>query len=315
MGETLTGDDSQPGVGGHIPGASGHPAFSLAKRASSPVPVIVAVPHAGRLYPQEVLEALRDPRSAALKLEDRHADRLADIVCGETGAAKLICHAPRAMIDLNRQPDDIDPEMFLRSDRAGLPPASSRGRARNGLGLIPRRVPGLGELWTRPMDSAGLHDRLAGIHRPYHRALSATLREIRARWGAALLIDLHSMPSIERTGGSGPRFVIGDRFGASCHGSLVASSFTFLGDRQELVAHNRPYAGGYVLDRHGEPHAGIHAIQVEVDRAAYLDAGLDEPGEGLDATAETLVGLVRRLAEETCKLAGYGVSAARMAAE
>lgn len=282
----------------------GHPAFTLKLRDPAPVPVLLAVPHAGRDYPAAVVQAMRNHPLASLRLEDRLADQLAEVVVRETGAALLVAHAPRAMIDLNRSPEDVDWEMVA----GGAPDRRVRHaagrRARSGLGLVPRRLPGLGELWKQRLAPDELTRRIARVHEPYHAALADALETLRDRWGAALLIDLHSMPPLgpKRGTDAAPDFVLGDRFGASCAASLSAAAFDFLSAGGHRAAHNRPYAGGYVLDRHGATARGVHALQVEICRSTYLDAELREPGEGFAAVASVLAGLVRRLAEE---LAGF----------
>lgn len=297
--------DSPLRRGGTIPGSGGLPAFEISGPRPSAIPVLIAVPHAGRSYPEGLLARLRDPAAAALRLEDRHVDLLGRAVARKTGAMLAVAHAPRAMIDLNRAPDDVDWDMFgLRAPR----PQDPGGRARSGLGLVPRRIAGLGELWKHRHDPAELDQRLAAIHQPYHTALSDGLEDLRARWGAALLIDLHSMPPLPPRGnGPAARFVIGDRFGATCHGALVAAAFSSLGEDRQPAAHNRPYAGGYVLERHAAPRGGIHALQIEVDRSCYLDSRLDGPGGGLDATVSVLARLVARLASEVAAL-GHGLA-------
>jgi N-formylglutamate amidohydrolase len=300
--------DSPASEGGSIPGATGHPAFRLVSPTPSPIPIAIAVPHAGRTYPARLVERMRSPEHAALKLEDRHADRLAAAVAKQTGAALLVAHAPRAMIDLNRAIEEMDWEMLVN----GAPPGRGAGhagrRARSGLGLVPRRLPGLGEIWTRRMEQSELDARIEGIHRPYHEALAGCMRGLRDRWGAALLIDLHSMPPLgpRIPGESAPQFVVGDRFGATCDGALCAAAFDEFARLRRRAVHNRPYAGGYVLDRHSAPARGLHAIQLEICRATYLDARLAEPGPGFDEVAAVLVNLVRRLAGEVAALGRAG---------
>jgi N-formylglutamate amidohydrolase len=296
--------DSRGVSGGTIPASGGVPAFTLLRREASPIPVLIAVPHAGRHYPPRLLERMRAPRHAALKLEDRYADKLAETVARETDAALLVAHAPRAMIDLNRAIEDMDWDMVRTGPPAGHLRTRIGRRARSGLGLVPRRLPEIGELWTGRMEPGEIEARIEGIHRPYHEALAETLRAVRDRWGAALLIDLHSMPPLGRRGAGEPvpDFVIGDRFGASCDGTLCAAAFDHIARAGRAVAHNRPYAGGYVLDQHAAPLKGLHALQVEVCRGAYLDSRLREPGEGFAAVAEVISGLVRRLAEEVAAL-------------
>lgn len=294
--------DSQRG-GGWIPGAPGIPAFTLHAGDTSAIPVLIAVPHGGRAYPRSLLRDLRHPEAVAQRLEDRYVDRVARGVALATGADLLLAHAPRALIDLNRAPDDVDWEMVVRADRPqGLAAVPSR-RARSGLGLVPRRLPGSGELWRRQLGAAELDDRIRGIHAPYHDTLAAALRALQERWGAALLIDLHSMPPLSaRPGMAAPQIVVGDRFGATCSGSLVAAAFAQLAQAGREAAHNRPYAGGYVLERHGDPRRGIHALQIEIDRSRYLDPALAEPGAGMAALIDDLGVLVRRLAAVVSEL-------------
>ncbi|HKT86715.1 MAG TPA: N-formylglutamate amidohydrolase [Novosphingobium sp.] len=300
--------DSQVRSGGRIPGTTGLPAFTLTSVEPSPIPVLIAVPHAGRCYPAELLRALRHPDSIALRLEDRYADRLAEQVAAATGASLLVAHAPRAMIDLNRSPDDIDWEMIERESRLDRSAKMPSRRVLSGLGLVPRRLPGLGELWRSRHREQDLAARIEGIHAPYHQALSQSLELLRERWGAALLLDLHSMPPLpSRFGMASAQFVVGDRFGVTCHGSVIAAAFASFAERGSAAAHNRPYAGGYVLERHACPHAGIHAMQLEIDRGRYLDSDLVEPGSGMKPTIEVLSALVRRLAAVVADL-GQGAN-------
>lgn len=287
--------------GGCIPGL-GEPSFSVFAPALSRLPVVIAVPHGGRRYPPDVLARLRHPQIAPLRLEDRLVDRLGQAVARETGAALVLAHAPRAMLDLNRAADDVDWDML------GIPaqqPPPANGRARSGLGLVPRRLPGMGDIWRGRLSWAEVEARIAGIHAPYHQALADLLVQERERWGAVLLIDLHSMPPLPRIIGQEPAsIVVGDRFGASCHGALVASSFAHFAARGVLAAHNRPYAGGFALDRHGAPRRGVHALQLEVDRAVYLDSGLIELGDGFDAMARVLSSLILALGGQVAAMGG-----------
>ena len=291
--------------GGTVPGNPGVAAYALKLRDPSPIPVVIAVPHAGRAYPRSLLERMRHPDFAAPRLEDRYVDLLGEAVSHETGAALLVAQAPRAMLDLNRSSDDVDWEMLggVPADASTMTGTFSR-RARSGLGLVPRRLPGLGELWKRRRGHAELQDRIGAIHQPYHSALASTLESIRDRWGAALLIDLHSMPPLaaRSAGEPAPEFVIGDRFGSSCDGGIIGSAFAVLAQSARRASHNRPYAGGYVLERHAKRHEGLHCLQLEIDRTCYLDPRQTEIGPGFDATVSLLVGLVQRLAVDVAEL-------------
>lgn len=312
MDETpLPGGDSLKIWGGTIPGGDAHPAFSLTHRNPASLPVLLAVPHAGRTYPPELASKMRNPAAASLRLEDRLVDIVAEAVARETGATLLVAHAPRAMIDLNRSPDDMDWDMVVEGppdSRTRLPPGR---RVRSGLGLVPRRLAGMGEVWNTRISGSELAARIDRVHRPYHTALAEQLEQVRDIWGAALLIDLHSMPPLgpKRGAFAAPDFVIGDRFGASCDTALSASALGLLAAEGRRSAHNRPYAGGYVLDRHASPGRSIHAIQVEICRATYLDSYLREPGPGMAETVATLCRLVRRMAEDLISARGFALAA------
>lgn len=285
-------------------GGQEKPAFTLSVPEGLPAPILIAVPHAGRDYPVEVSNAMRNPEWGSSRLEDRFADRLGEAVAAATGAALLVAHAPRAMIDLNRAPDDIDWSMVAGAAARRTPHSLANRRARSGLGLVPRRLPGLGEVWKTRLTLAELDERLANIHRPYHRAAGEMLEKLRDRWGAVLLIDLHSMPPLRQTGADvdGADFVLGDRFGSSCAPTLSAHALRHIASAGRRIAHNRPYSGGYGLDHHAAPRRGLHALQIEVCRASYLDARLDQPGPRLAAVVRVLTTLVRSLAHEVAVL-------------
>lgn len=297
--------------GGTIPDGGGRPAFTLSEPAPSPIPVMIAVPHAGRTYPSQLVEKMRFPGETALKLEDRLVDRLAEVVAESTGATLLVAHAPRAMIDLNRAVEDMDWEMLGPENAFEGAYRQTGRRARSGLGLVPRRISGLGELWKGGLRQSELDARVNGVHAPYHTQLADTLGRIRDRWGAALLVDMHSMPPLVKRAGQGPvaDFVVGDRFGASCDGGLCAQIFENLARSGWRVAHNRPYAGGYVLDRHTAPARSLHGIQLEICRATYLDSDLREQGDGFERVADCLTSLVRNLAGEVAAM-GRGMAQA-----
>lgn len=277
-----------------------------------PLPVLIAVPHAGRVYPENVLAGFRDPELCQLRLEDRHVDQLGIAIAKSTGTGFLLAHAPRAMLDLNRAHDDIDWDMIGGLRRKTGAPSITSGkrfgganrRARSGLGLVPRRLPGFGEIWRVPLPRDELDARIDHVHRPYHEFLRQELERIREAWGSALLLDLHSMPPLRQQPGQDrpPQIVIGDRFGASCGAGLLSRAFRYLEAVGYEVAHNRPYSGGYVLDRHAAPSRGIHALQIEVCRSMYLDDRHHETSPGLQPLAKNLAGLVRELGAETARL-------------
>ena len=292
-------------------------AFVHISPKSMPLPVMIAVPHAGRAYPGEVLAQMRDPEPCQLRLEDRFVDALGIELAKASGTGLLVAQAPRAMLDLNRAEDDVDWGMVLspkehsakRGNAAHYPPSNgTNARARSGLGLVPRRLPGFGEIWRQQLDREELDRRIDRIHRPYHEFLGRELERIRDAWGAALLIDLHSMPPLRRQNGQdcAPQIVLGDRFGSACNSAIVSRAFRYIDQQGCSFAHNRPYSGGYVLDRHASPQRSIHAIQLEICRSTYLDASLSEPTGALQPLAKMLAGLVRELGAETAGLGASG---------
>jgi N-formylglutamate amidohydrolase len=294
--------------GGRLAAEVKQAAFTCVVPHRLPLPVLIAVPHGGRAYPAAVLAQMRDPELSQLRLEDRHVDQLGIEIARQTGTALLVAHAPRAMLDLNRDEDDVDWDMIEGPRPSGLGAAGKSGhinrRSRSGLGIVPRRLPGFGEIWRSRLARTELDRRIDEIHRPYHAMLAQQLRSIRDQWGAALLIDLHSMPPLRAPddGEQAPQIVLGDRFGASCHAGLVGLAMSFFERRGCLAAHNRPYSGGYVLDHHADPRDGIFALQIEVCRSAYLNAELSEPVPKIIDVATMLADLVRKLGDEVCAI-------------
>ncbi|MBJ6122206.1 N-formylglutamate amidohydrolase [Sphingomonas mollis] len=267
-------------------------------------PVIISVPHAGREYPPALLAALRVPVAALVGLEDRYVDAVA---CGARGVeTMLVQRRGRAWIDLNRAEQERDPRVD-EGACAGRPVPPSP-RLRSGLGLVPRRVSGAGDLWRGRFTGAAIEERIAVDHRPYHAALQGLLRAARAKFGVAVLLDLHSMPPLAV---GEPQVVIGDRFGRSAGARFVARLEAAVMAAGVSCGRNRPYAGGDITERHGRPSLRIHAIQIELDRSLYLDDRLDLPGPGLGATAA----LVRRLIDVLADEAGAGAGPIAIAAE
>lgn len=248
-------------------------------------PIVLSVPHAGREYPDALLDALRAPPAALIPLEDRHVDRVAH---GARGAETMfVARRPRAWIDLNRDERERDPRVDEGASAATLPFQSVK--IRSGLGLIPRRAGPSAELWRRRFTAEEVAARIAQDHRPYHAAVAAALGAARERFGMAVLLDIHSMPALG--GEAAPRIVLGDRFGRSASAQLVGMVEAVARRLAIRTAVNSPYAGGHILARHGDPAGGIHAIQIEFDRTLYLDALTMEPSAGLSG----LSGLLREM--------------------
>ncbi|MFA5964387.1 MAG: N-formylglutamate amidohydrolase [Sphingomonas sp.] len=254
-------------------------------------PVVLSVPHAGRDYPLPLRAALRVPLEALLPLEDRHIDTLA--LAARQGETMLIQQRARAWIDLNRAEHERDPAIDAGADHHAAPHPSAK--LRGGLGLIPRRVPVAGEIWQRRFEGDEIASRILHDYRPYHAALSAALKRAHARHGVAILLDLHSMPPLGR---GLPRIVLGDRFGRSAGARFVHRLESVAARAGVTTSLNSPYAGGHILDRHAHVAGGFHAIQVEFDRSLYLDAALDQPGDGLATMAALLRAMIDSLIDE-----------------
>jgi N-formylglutamate amidohydrolase len=236
-------------------------------------PLVLAVPHAGTHYPAALLHDAAAPMTIIEALEDRHADLLVGHAVAE-GALAIVAQAPRAWIDLNRGEDDLDPALHPHPVAGRLPNA----RVRSGLGLIPQRI-GQRQLWRTTPTVDEVQRRLAAVHVPYHAAVAQALDDAWRRFGFAMLIDCHSMPPLGRS--SPARVVIGDRHGRAAIPGLAARLAVVARAEGYPTALNSPYSGAYTLDRHGRPEAGIHAVQLEVDRTLYLRADQREIGPGL----------------------------------
>jgi N-formylglutamate amidohydrolase len=265
--------------------------FDLFDAAVPASPVVLSVPHAGREYPLAMRTALRVPLHALVALEDRHVDALA--LAARQGEATIIQRRARGWIDLNRSEQERDPAIDTGVSAKTSPAPTPK--VRGGLGLIPRRTGTIGEIWRRKLDGEEVDARILHDHRPYHATLGAMLAAARARFGTAVLLDIHSMPSLGR---GGARLVIGDRFGRSAPARMVARIEAEAAAAGVPTALNTPYAGGYIIETHANPAAGVFAIQLEFDRALYLDTALDQPGPGLPGTAALLRRIVAAISEE-----------------
>jgi N-formylglutamate amidohydrolase len=268
------------------------PAFTRFGPAEPVTPVVLSVPHAGREYPPSLRAAIRVPLAALACLEDRHVDALA---LGARGAETLfVCDLARAWIDLNRAENERDPRLDDGARAIGVPQSA---KLRSGLGLVPRRAGASGDIWQRRLSADEVTARILADHRPYHAALTAALASARARFGVAVLLDVHSMPPLGKPG-EAPRLVVGDRFGKSAAGRFTSRIEAVARAHGVRTAANTPYSGGHILERHGEPRRGVHAIQLEFDRSLYLDHALDEPGDGLGGAVDLLRRIIEAATDE-----------------
>ena len=249
---------------GHEPAAE--PPFVLIEPLRRAAPLIFASPHSGRRYPADLLANTRVGLLSLRRSEDAYVDELFAGAAAH-GACVLSATIARAYLDLNRDPAELDPDMFeTRPPRAM--PGSARVQA--GLGAIPR-VGGDGRaIYRRKLTLADAARRIEAIHAPYHAMLGNLIDETKSVFGCAVLIDCHSMPSSAR-GAHQPDIVLGDRFGASCHASVTALAEAALRRMGYRVARNAPVAGGHTAQTYGRPSRRTHALQSEINRALYLD--------------------------------------------
>jgi N-formylglutamate amidohydrolase len=274
------------------------PACDIRLPGDQTVPFIYNSPHSGRYYPPEFLAATSLDRHEIRRSEDLLVDQLFAPVI-RLGAPLMSAIYPRAYLDVNREPYELDPKMFL----GRLPSyANVRSlRVAGGLGTIPRVVSDAANIYKSPLPVEEGLGRIERIYRPYHDTLRRLLAQTHVAFGVAILIDCHSMPSNIRGGPARvrPDIVLGDRFGASCMSELTDCAAAALQRMGYTVCRNKPYAGGFITEHYGRPARNLHALQLEVNRGLYMDEQRLEPHEGfarlshdLGRLGEALIALV-----------------------
>jgi N-formylglutamate amidohydrolase len=274
------------------------PPFEVARPLALKMPFVFNSPHSGRVYPRAFLAASRLDSLTLRRSEDAYVEELFGFVA-EMGAPLLYAHFPRAYLDVNREPYELDPALF----RDGLPHYANTQSVRvvGGLGTIARIVSESDEIYREPLTVGAALERINRLYTPYHETLRTLLKEAEAEFGLAVLIDCHSMPSnpMADQGGGRPDFVLGDRYGASCNGELTRLATAQLKSMGYVVALNKPYAGGYITEHYGRPQQGRHALQVEINRALYMDetsfaksAGFERLKRDLEQVAKALAACV-----------------------
>ena len=246
------------------------PPFEIIEPAAWRAPIIFNSPHSGSVYPAEFLNASRIDLPALRRSEDSFMDELIGHL-SERGFPVVTVNFPRSYVDVNREPYELDPRMFT----GRLPSfANTRSmRVAGGLGTVARVVGDAQEIYGQriPVDDA--IRRIEGLYKPYHRALRRLFTRVHRDFGAAVLIDCHSMPSAAGSKDERPRadVVLGDRYGTSCVAAVVETIESTLRSQGYSVSRNKPYAGGFITEHYGNPAAGLHAIQLELNRALYMD--------------------------------------------
>lgn len=258
--------------------------------------VVFASPHSGRAYPIALKRQSALGELALRSSEDAFVDHLVgDVVT--LGAPLLSAVSPRAFVDLNRAAEELDPALI-----AGAPPARQNPRISSGLGVIPRVVSNGRAIYTGKISLAEARQRIDTVWRPYHTKLQTLLNRAKMTFGQAVLIDCHSMPheAVQNSCFSGsrpPEIVLGDRFGASAGPSILATVEAAFKDQGFRVARNAPFAGAYTAQHYGRPSRQQHVIQVEVDRALYMDEATLKPLPGYSEFRGRLTQALRVIAD------------------
>ncbi|KQW18851.1 N-formylglutamate amidohydrolase [Afipia sp. Root123D2] len=246
------------------------PPFEIVEPAVWRAPIIFNSPHSGSVYPREFLSASRIDIAALQRSEDSFMDEMIAHLAAR-GFPVVRVNFPRSYVDVNREPYELDPRMF----NGRLPSfANTRSmRVAGGLGTIPRVVGDGQEIYRERLDVEDALRRIDTLYKPYHRALRRLIGKAHQAFGSVVLVDCHSMPSVgvSRDEPRRPDVVIGDRYGTSCATVLpdvVEETFANLG---YSIGRNKPYAGGFITEHYGNPASGLHTIQIELNRAIYMD--------------------------------------------
>jgi N-formylglutamate deformylase len=272
------------------------PPFEVIEPADRRGPVLFNSPHSGSTYPRTFLANSRLDMAALRRSEDTFVDELFAGVVAQ-GYPLMRAHFPRCYVDVNREPYELDPRMF----EGRLPSfANTRSmRVAGGLGTVARVVGDAQEIYDRriPVDDALA--RIESLYKPYHRALRRLFTALHRDFGAAVLVDCHSMPSNAgiREERARPEFVIGDRYGTACVDVVADLIEQTLRDLGYTVSRNKPYAGGFITEHYGNPAAGLHAIQLEVNRALYMDERRYTRSSGFSRVAADMETLAQRIGE------------------
>jgi len=286
------------------------PPFEVAEPAALSGPVVCNSPHSGRAYPSRFLAQSRLDLATLRRSEDTFVDELfSDAV--KFGVPMMRAHFPRAFLDVNREPYELDPRMF----DGRLPTfANTRSlRVAGGLGTIARVVGDAREIYERRLPVEEALGRIELYYKPYHRALRRIIVNAQRKFGVAVLVDCHSMPSNANGRDERPRadIVLGDRYGTSCAASVTDVIEETLRQAGYSVLRNKPYAGGFITEHYGDPAAGLHAVQIEVNRALYMDEREYRKTPRFEALRTDLGRMIATLAQTTAR----GLEPLRDAAE
>ena len=287
------------------------PAFETVRPRRLAAPLVFNSAHSGRDYPGRFLAMTRLDHLSIRQSEDAFVDELFSRA-PHLGAPLLRAHFPRAYLDVNREPWELDPTMFVEPLSERFNTTSPRVAA--GLGTLARVVAENKPIYRERLTLADARMRIEGIYQPYHATLQHLLTEAWSAYGVAVLIDCHSMPRLARQGDrAGPDIVLGDRYGTSCAPVLIDLAEMVFAGAGLRVARNRPYAGGFATRSYGRPQHRVHALQIEVSRHLYMNEATLEKHADFPALKQLVERLVLALvALEPAALATHD---ARYAAE
>jgi N-formylglutamate amidohydrolase len=271
------------------------PPFEILEPAEWRAPIIFNSPHSGSVYPAEFLNASRIDLPTLRRSEDSFMDELISELATR-GFPVVRVNFPRSYVDVNREPYELDPRMFT----GRLPSfANTRSmRVAGGLGTIPRVVGDGQEIYRERLSVEDALARIETLYKPYHRALRRLINRVHQTFGTVVVVDCHSMPSIgvSRDEPRRPDVVIGDRYGTSCAPLLPDTVERIMGQLGYSVGRNKPYAGGFITEHYGNPASGLHAIQLELNRAIYMDERRREKGARFAQVAADFIALADALA-------------------
>jgi N-formylglutamate amidohydrolase len=265
--------------------------------AEQVAPVVLASPHSGRAYPADFVANSPLDLLALRGSEDSFVDDLF-AAAPALGIPLLRALFPRAYIDANREPFELDPDMFEDPLPDYANTQSSRVAA--GLGTIARVVSSGQEIYAAKLRFSDAAARINANYRPYHRTLRDLLDATRRRFGYYILIDCHSMPSVggphdPDAGRRRADVVLGDCFASACSETVIRTVEQALRSRGYEVARNKPFAGGFTTRHYGRPAQGLHALQIEINRGLYMDEQAIRPNGGMEKLKDDMTTLLGEL--------------------
>lgn len=290
--------------------------YRIERPAQTSSPLVVASPHSGRIYPQDLLDATRLAQLDLRSSEDSFMEQVLE-GANQAGAPLLTALFPRVYVDVNREPFELDPSMF--SDPLPDGAATDSIRISAGLGTIARVVANSEPVYGRKLSFDDAAHRIGNYYAPYHRALQRLIAEALEQFGFCLLIDGHSMPSSAVRHVRSERrpidIVLGDCHGVTAAPALIERAEDFFRERHYTVRRNSPYAGGFVTRHYGRPEVGVHVLQIEINRALYMDERRIEPRAGIDPLKKDMAALLCALSDTAQRMTADGTISLRAAAE